>query len=321
MTRHLLVGYLATSTGRDALNLGIALAREQDAHLHVVMIAPQDSAYAGIYPPAGGYGSILEEQLGAWLDEALAGVPDDVPATGHVVTAESDAEGLLVAAVQLDCSMIIIGGRRGGLLRRYRLGSVATTLLHTAPVPVALAPAGYEHGGPVGRLTAMFGPRPGAVDVVGLGIQAARRRSVPLRLVSLLLLDRPDGGSGADPDGGAAPAADGSGPDARTGAETDEDVLAYVTQYANRRLADEAAEMLDRGRASTLIASGRTVDHAMAHLEWQPDDVVIVGSSRLAARGRLFLGSTAAKMLRTVPVPVVVVPAGHTGPATAESDH
>jgi nucleotide-binding universal stress UspA family protein len=302
MTRHLLVGYLATSTGRDALNLGIALAREQDAHLHVVMIAPQDSAYAGIYPPAGGYGSILEEQLGAWLDEALAGVPDDVPATGHVVTAESDAEGLLVAAAQLDCSMIIIGGRRGGLLRRYRLGSVATTLLHTAPVPVALAPAGYEHGGPVGRLTAMFGPRPGAVDVVGLGIQAARRRSVPLRLVSLLLLDRPADGAGA-------------------GAETDDDVLASVTRYANQRLADEAAEMLDRGRASTLIASGRTVDHAMAHLEWQPDDVVIVGSSRLAARGRLFLGSTAAKMLRTVPVPVVVVPAGHTGPATAESDH
>ncbi|MGD6979304.1 MULTISPECIES: universal stress protein [Citricoccus] len=303
MTRHLLVGYLATSTGRDALNLGIALAREQDARLHVVMIAPLDSAYAGIYPPAGGYGNILEEQLGAWLDEALATVPDDVPATGHVVTAESDAEGLLAAAEQLGCSMIIIGGRSGGLLRRYRLGSVATTLLHTAPIPVALAPAGYEHSGPVGRLTAMFGPRPGAVDVVGLGIQAAGRRSIPLRLVSLVLLDR---------------AEEGSGPGT---AVDDEDVLASVTQYANRRLADEAAEMLDQGRATTLVASGPTVDHAMAHLEWEPDDVVIVGSSRLAARGRLFLGSTAAKMLRTVPVPVVVVPAGHTGPATAESDH
>jgi nucleotide-binding universal stress UspA family protein len=314
MTRHLLVGYLATSTGRDALRLGIALAREQDARLHVVMIAPQDSAYAGIYPPEQGYGSILEEQLGAWLHEALASVPDDVPATGHVVTAESDAEGLLAAAEQLDCAMIVIGGRSGGLLRRFRLGSVATTLLHTAPIPVALAPAGYQHGGPVGRLTVMFGPRPGAVDVVGLGIQAARRRSVPLRLVSLLLLDRPGEASGADPDGGATMAGPVIG-------ANDEDVLASVTQYANRRLADEAAEMLDRGRASTLIASGRTVDHAMAHLEWQPDDVVIVGSSRLAARGRLFLGGTAAKMLRTVPVPVVVVPAGHTGPATAESEH
>ena len=60
------------------------------------------------------------------------------------------------------------------------------------------------------------------VDVVGLGIQTARRRAVPLRLVSLMLLDR---------------AEEGSGP--RTGTD-DEDVLASVTQYANRRLADEA---------------------------------------------------------------------------------
>lgn len=304
MTRRLLVGYLATSTGRDALQLGIALAREQDAHLHVVMIAPQDSAYAGIYPPEQGYGTILEEQLGAWLDEALATVPDDVPATGHVITAESDADGLLAAAEQLDCQMIVIGGRQGGLLRRYRLGSVATTLLHAAHVPVALAPAGYAWDGPVGRLTAMFGLRPGAVDVVALGIHAARRRAVPLRLVSLVLLDRPD----------ESPASPGAG----TG---DENVLEAVTRYADERLAAEAAELLEAGRACTEIATGRTVDHALAHLDWQPDDVVIVGSSRLAAHGRLFLGSTAAKMLRTVPVPVMVVPAGHTGHATAESDH
>jgi nucleotide-binding universal stress UspA family protein len=291
------------------------------------MIAPQDSAFSGIYPHDRGYGSILEEQLGAWLDEALASVPEDVPATGHVVTAESDADGLLTAAAQLGCSMIVIGGRSGGVLRRYRLGSVANTLLHAAPVPVALAPAGYPGGGPVGRVTAMFGPRPGAVDVVGLGIQAARRRSVALRLVSLVLLDRPAEGPDPTPRGHGAAATPGSGADAGAGAGAgpgaepiDEGVLAAVTRYADRRLAAEAAGMLDQGRVSTVVATGRTVDHAMAQLEWEPDDVVIVGSSRLASRGRLFLGSTASKMLRTVPVPVVVVPAGHTGSSTAESD-
>ncbi|WP_313823842.1 universal stress protein [Citricoccus sp.] len=306
MTRHLLVGYQATSTGRDALNLGIALAREQDAHLHVVVIAPQDSAYAGIYPHDRGYVSILEQQLGTWLDEALASVPGDVPATGHVITAEADAEGLLAAAGQLGCSMIVIGGRSGGLLRRYRLGSVATTLLHAAPLPVALAPAGYQHSGPVGRLTIMFGPRPGAVDVVGLGIRAAHRRSIPLRLVSLVLLDQPP-----------VPDADTDDRSSRH----DQEVLDSVTRYANRRLAEEAAELLKHGLASTVVSTGRTVDHAMDELDWQSDEVVVVGSSRLATRGRLFLGSTAARMLRTVHVPVVVVPAGHTGAPTAESDH
>ena len=34
----------------------------------------------------------------------------------------------------------------------------------------------------------------------------------------------------------------------------------------------------------------------------------MVGSSRLSAPRRLFLGSTAAKMLRVLEVPVVVVP-------------
>jgi nucleotide-binding universal stress UspA family protein len=35
---------------------------------------------------------------------------------------------------------------------------------------------------------------------------------------------------------------------------------------------------------------------------------VLVGSSRLATPKHLFLGSTAAKMLRELPVPMIVVP-------------
>jgi nucleotide-binding universal stress UspA family protein len=41
---------------------------------------------------------------------------------------------------------------------------------------------------------------------------------------------------------------------------------------------------------------------------WDPEEIVLVGSSRLAATGQLFLGTTAAKMLRELPVPMVVVP-------------
>ena len=39
------------------------------------------------------------------------------------------------------------------------------------------------------------------------------------------------------------------------------------------------------------------------------DEIVFVGSSRLASPSRLFLGSTANRMLRTLPVPLIVVPA------------
>ena len=129
MTRRILVGYVATEYGRDALNLAVAVAREQDIELHVAMVAPQDGAFAGVYPHDRGYSSILEAQLGQWLQGALELIPDDVAAVGQVVRGESEAEGLIQAAQDLGCSMIVVGAREGGVLRRYRVGSVSYTHL------------------------------------------------------------------------------------------------------------------------------------------------------------------------------------------------
>lgn len=299
MTRRILVGYVATDYGRDALNLAIALARGQDIELQVAVVAPQDGPYAGVYPHDRGYASILEEQLGQWLQGALEMIPDDVTAVGQVVRGESEAEGLIQAAEELDCFMIVVGAREGGVLRRYRVGSVAAALLHSSPVPVALAPHGYRQSGPISRITCMFGPKPGAVDVIGLSVQAARRRSAGLRLVSLLLVGNQD-----------EEQLDDSTRAMNLG------VLQSVTRYGNERLGETAQEMVEAGTASTQVVTGKTVDYAMDELDWEAEEVAVVGSSRMAARGRLFLGSTAAKMLRSIPVPMVVVPAGYTGLST-----
>lgn len=299
MTSRILVGYVATDYGRDALNLAIALARGQDIELQVAVVAPQDGPYAGVYPHDRGYASILEEQLGQWLQGALEMIPDDVTAVGQVVRGESEAEGLIQAAEELDCFMIVVGAREGGVLRRYRVGSVAAALLHSSPVPVALAPHGYRQSGPISRITCMFGPKPGAVDVIGLSVQAARRRSAGLRLVSLLLVGNQD-----------EEQLDDSTRAMNLG------VLQSVTRYGNERLGETAQEMVEAGTASTQVVTGKTVDYAMDELDWEAEEVAVVGSSRMAARGRLFLGSTAAKMLRSIPVPMVVVPAGYTGLST-----
>jgi len=48
-------------------------------------------------------------------------------------------------------------------------------------------------------------------------------------------------------------------------------------------------------------------------LEWHDGDLIMVGSSRLSAPKRLFLGSTAAKMLRVLDVPMIVVPRDQLG--------
>lgn len=298
----ILVGYVATEYGRDALNLGIALAREQQDELHVAIVAPQDGAFAGVYPHDRGYGSILEGQLAAWLSEALDQVPDDVTAVGHVVTGDSEAPTLIQAAEDLDCRMIVVGAREGGVLRRHRVGSVAAALLHSSPVPVALAPHGYRQTEAVQRITCMFGPKPGAVDVIEVAVNAARRRDVPVRLVSLLLVGDEDEVAMED--------------DTRA---MNLGVLYSVTRYGTDRLGELAQEMVEAGTATTKVVTGKTVDYAMDSLDWQDGEVAVVGSSRLAARGRLFLGTTASKMLRSIPVPMVVVPAGYTGAVGGQS--
>jgi nucleotide-binding universal stress UspA family protein len=176
---------------------------------------------------------------------------------------------------------------------------MASALLHTSHIPVAMAPTGYRCEGPVGRVTTMFGRRTGATDVIAVGLETARERQIPLRLVSLVMLDEPDTTAPDDT------------------AEINMAVINEVHGEATGRLAAEASDMVDAGTATTVIATGRTVTDALTELDWADDEIVLVASSRLATHGHLFLGKTATKMMRTTPVPVIVVPAGYTHPAAS----
>ena len=51
-----------------------------------------------------------------------------------------------------------------------------------------------------------------------------------------------------------------------------------------------------------------TLESALKKLKWDDGDLLVVGSSRFAAPSRIFLGSTAARILAGVDVPVIVVP-------------
>jgi nucleotide-binding universal stress UspA family protein len=43
-------------------------------------------------------------------------------------------------------------------------------------------------------------------------------------------------------------------------------------------------------------------------LDWEDGDLLMLGSSRLAPPRRLFIGSTAARILRVLQIPIVVTP-------------
>jgi nucleotide-binding universal stress UspA family protein len=279
-----IVGYTADERGHDAVCLAVALARRQDATLDLVLVTPEHSLYAGTYPPDKGFDSLLSEQMTEWMDQGLALVPDDVRARGVVVRADSNAEGLIQAAEDTEASLIVIGASSRGLASRFSVGNVARSLLHASPVPVALAPRGYRRTDPVTRLTCAVGRRAGADAVISVAVSSAGRRGLPLRLVSLIALDAGQPEPGED--------------------------------EANRRLAEAASSLAAGGRVSVETAHGASVEEAVESMAWDEGEVLLVGSSRLAQHARIFLGSTAAKILRTLTIPMVVVPRTYATPGT-----
>ncbi len=92
--------------------------------------------------------------------------------------------------------------------------------------------------------------------------------------------------------------------------------------HGRRRGGEQAAGLHDEavaiakeagvGNVETVVASGRGWDGALRGIDWAPGDVLVFGSSRLGQLARVFLGSTASKILRHTPVPALVIPSGTT---------
>jgi hypothetical protein len=81
---------------------------------------------------------------------------------------------------------IVIGARAATLMRQLRIGTVASALLHSSTVPVFLAPHGRSDIGPISRVTALYGARPGASSLIGAAVEIGYGLGVDLRLLSLI---------------------------------------------------------------------------------------------------------------------------------------
>ena len=277
----LVVGYLATPGGADAVALGARLARTLGAELELSIVLPATARVS-----TGGYDEVVAEQAEKWLSEAA--VPEDVVARSHVSFAESFADGLIQEVARLEADAIVLGGSGGGLAGPYSLGSVVNELLHSSPVPVAVAPRGTRDSDVerVREVTCAIGERQGADLLLRTAVRFSKAAGTPLRLASLVALD-PTFGSLRGDEGA---------------------ILERARTHAQQTL-ETAKEALPKGiPVTSTIVDGSTIEEAVGQLEWHDGDLIMVGSSRLSAPKRLFLGSTAAKMLRVLDVPMVVVP-------------
>lgn len=211
-------------------------------------------------------------------------------AEGVVQRADSITQGLLDAATDSgrgEAALIVVGTyhrvRSGGFGGRFGLGSLADALLHASPVPVALAPAQYQAQPRVSRITCAVGLRPGNEVLFDNAVRLAGEWRVPLRVMSLVALDEDANGDGGEWTRAA------------------EEHAAGLVDAAAQRLPAECP-------VSSIIGRGDSLEDAVAGVEFSDSEVALVGSSRLAAPRRLFLGRSATKILRALPVPLIVWP-------------
>ncbi|MCB5291054.1 universal stress protein [Arthrobacter sp. SO3] len=284
------VGYSANARGHDAVNLAVSLALGRGASLDLVLVVPEVQQFGAAHAPRAGFEHLLNEQAQEWLDQALALIPPGVPARAHVRSGDSDAHALIQAAEEFGADMLIIGATSNGIFKRFTIGSVASALLHASTVPVALAPHGYHRQEAVTRISCGLGNRTGAEKLLDFALGMAASREVPLRVVSLLAID---------------------GGDAAAAAEAAEAARAYAAKHLAAALPGGGQGVREEAKAEVVIAQGRTVEEAVDRLDWEDGEVLLIGSSRLATSRSIFLGSTANRILRALPVPMIVVPSDY----------
>ena len=281
------VGYGPRQRGIHGINLAATLAHSSGATLDLVSVLPSAAPTFHMYSPDHAYNAEVEEQGREWLEEGLTHVPSDVRAQSHLRHADSITQGLLDAVNDADrgeAAMIIVGTHHRVRAGKFRMGSLADALLHSSPVPVALAPADYQYHPGVSRITCATGMQPGAEDLLRNAIRLAREWKVPLRLMSLVAVGE-----------------EGPADQEREWAELAERHAASLVGTASAALPADCP-------VTSVVGQGTSLKKAVQGLEFADSEVVLIGSSRLAAPRRLFVGNSASKIMRALPVPMIVFP-------------
>jgi nucleotide-binding universal stress UspA family protein len=227
------------------------------------------------------------------LDRVVGHLPADLDIPTVVHQSTSIPTGLIELATAHNASTVVVGSSSSGLLGRVALGSVTERLVHTAAVPVAIAPRGYPLGSaPIRRLTAAYG---GEADINGLiaaTAELATQWPVQLRIVSFTV----------------RPVTVFSGSIERSAED-------LVVEQWSRRTYDDILKQLNDVRADiavpdvdVAVGSGHDWREAVESVSWEPGDMLLLGSGAAGQAARVFLGSAASKILRHAPVPVMIVP-------------
>ncbi|QGN57318.1 universal stress protein [Nostocoides sp. HKS02] len=303
----ILAGYAPEKRDVSAIALAAALARPSGEEVLVVSVVPS----AWTIPTIGG----SDREFARWsrqrgakaVAEATMAIEDicpDLDATVVMVDGRSVPGALLSEASRVGASVIAVGSGQGGSWGRVVLNSTADRLLHSSTVPVAVASRGYRSGSSdsgaasdssgvtsgISRVSFAFRGDPPSVRALAATADFAARLGARLRVVTFGVRGR-------------------TMHPPRVSAAEDMVLAEFIARSESAQadavasLGDAAAPVEDR-----VVAVGRDWAQALDRAGWQAGDLLVVGSSEAGLMTRVFLGSSATRIVRHSPVPVVVVP-------------
>ena len=288
-----LVGYSADKGGCEALRLAAMLARSAGGSVVVTTILPETWDHPSPAMVDVEYAQFLERHAGKTLSAARAEMPGDVPAEYLHRHAESASAGLLALADEMQVDAIVLGSSRKAPMTRFQEGTVATEVLRSARIPVALAPRGYRAPdgpeGKVSRVTCAIASSSESGALARTAGEIATGFHAPMRLATFIVRDRQMYPTGAGYD---------------------------VENLVSNKFLTQAQAAHDRIREGwqgaalpeSAFGDGRNWKEAVCVLDWMPGELLVIGSSRLGPLMRVFVGSNSGKILRHAPVPRMIVP-------------
>jgi nucleotide-binding universal stress UspA family protein len=287
MFTKIVVGYNGSSQSADALALGGFLAGSTRSSLLLGYVYHQEPRW---YGQTREYLREQRDRSHRTLEPAMASLPEGVAADSAALGSSSPARGLHDLAAEERADLVVIGSTHHGPLGRVLIGGVGELLLAAAPFSVAVAPRGLQakQHGPIAAVTAAFDGSPEAAVAVRAAASLVERLGARLRVVSVI--EHSHGWHVSGPG-----------------------------DHGDHAHGDRARLEDDLGRAATEALGGFSAEHEI--VEGKPvetlqeaagsSDLLIVGSRGYGPMRHALLGSVSARLMRSAPSPVVLVPRGN----------
>ena len=278
----------ASRQGTAPLHLAAQIARSTGDKIVAAAVVerpwpPRDD------PVEDEYLGYVTSQARQSLERMVGKLPAELDTWVVVHQSTSVPTGLTDLAAEIGAELVVVGSSSSGLLGRVALGSVTGRLVHTAAVPVAIAPRGYPMWpDPIQPATAVVRRRGRR--------RRPHRRPAPswpnggrsrLRIVSFTVRPVTVFGGSIEPSA--------------------EDL---VIQQWSRRTFDDIAKQLNavRDRISVpdvdvVVGTGHDWREAVEDVPWETGDMLLLGSGAAGQAAQVFLGSAASKILRHAPSP------------------